>query len=210
MPLDPSIQVHPLASCESDQIGARTRIWAFAHVMDGAVVGEDCNVCDHVFVENGAVIGDRVTIKNNVMVWEKVTIEDEVFLGPNTVLTNDRNPRAARPPGERLLLPTRIRHGATTGANSTILCGLTIGRWAFVGAGAVVTRDVPDHVLVYGNPARPQGFSCRCGQTLPDYLVCEACDLAFDRRGDGGLEKHVIDESEVPGIRPAGRSTTSP
>ena len=212
MALDPSVQVHRLALCESSDVGPRTRVWAFAHVMEGAVIGADCNVCGHAFVEGGARIGDRVTIKNNVMVWDRVTVEDEVFLGPNAVLTNDRTPRAAAPPEDRVLIPTLIRRGATIGANATILCGLTIGRWAFVGAGAVVTHDVPDHVLVYGNPARPHGFMCRCGRKLTPELACAVCGAVYDPMEEGGLR---FREAGAPivgapgrGARGAGGSTT--
>jgi len=157
MPRDPSVFVHERALCESDQVGPGTRVHAFAHVMPGASIGRDCNICGQVFVERGARIGDRVTIKNNVMVWDKVEIEDDVFLGPNVVLTNDLNPRAAFKKPPESFLPTRIARGSTIGANATIVCGLTIGRCAFVGAGAVVTRDVPAGAIVRGNPARVSG-----------------------------------------------------
>ena len=121
------------------------------------------------------MIGDRVTVKNNVMVWDRVTVEDDVFLGPNAVLTNDPRPRVVHPTPLAEFLATRIRRGATIGANATIVCGVTIGENAFVGAGAVVVRDVPDHGLVVGNPARRIGWACACGETLPDDLACTAC-----------------------------------
>jgi acetyltransferase-like isoleucine patch superfamily enzyme len=178
MPLDPSVFVHDKALCESDDVGPRTRVWAFAHVMKGAVVGADCNIGDHAFIESGATLGDRVTVKNAVLVWDKVTVEDDVFLGPNMVFTNDMNPRAAfKKPPDRFL-PTLVKRGASIGANATIVCGLTIGEQAFVGAGSVVIRDVPAHALVVGNPARRTGWLCACGEKLPPTLAC-ACGRRY-------------------------------
>jgi acetyltransferase-like isoleucine patch superfamily enzyme len=187
MARDPSVLVHPLALCESDDVGPRTRIWAFAHVLAGARIGADCNVGDHAFVEGGAVVGDGVTVKNGVLLWSGVTVEDEVFLGPGAVFTNDASPRAAFPKGPGGWRPTLVRRGATVGANATVLSGLTIGRWAMVGAGSVVTGDVAAHALVVGNPARQVGWACRCGRTLPDDLVC-ACGRAWSLAG-GTLEE---------------------
>jgi UDP-2-acetamido-3-amino-2,3-dideoxy-glucuronate N-acetyltransferase len=184
---DPSVFVHELALCESDEVGPRTRIWAFAHVLPGARIGADCTVGDHAFVEGGAVLGDRVTVKNNVLVWAGVTVEDEVFLGPNAVFTNDPTPRAAFRKGPAGWQPTLVRSGATVGANATVLSGLTIGRWALVGAGSVVTADVGDHALVVGNPARQVGWACVCGRTLPGDLAC-ACDRRYRVSGSGTLE----------------------
>jgi UDP-2-acetamido-3-amino-2,3-dideoxy-glucuronate N-acetyltransferase len=172
MALDRTVLVHDHALCESDDIGPRTRVWAFAHVMKGARIGADCNVGDHAFVEGGAVIGDRVTVKNSVLVWDQVTVEDDVFLGPNVVFTNDRVPRAAFKKPPETWLPTRVRRGASIGANATIVCGVTIGVGAFVGAGSVVVRDVPDHALVVGNPARRTGWMCACGERLAADLAC--------------------------------------
>ncbi len=170
---------HPQALIESTEIGARTRVWAFAHVMDGARVGEDCNIGEQCFVERGAVVGDRVTIKNGVAVWDGVTIEDDVFLGPNAVLTNDLRPRSRS--AKFVPVPTRLARGSSIGANATILCGLRVGRYALVGAGAVVTRDVPDHALVLGNPARGVGWVCCCGQALvvSDPQVICSCGRRF-------------------------------
>jgi len=164
--------VHPMGLCESSSVGPGTRVWAFAHVMTGAVVGAGCNIGDHAFIERGARIGDRVTVKNAVLVWDRVTIEDDVFLGPNAVFTNDLVPRAARKKAPDELLPTLVKRGATVGANATIVCGVTIGEHAFVAAGAVVTRDVPAHALVAGNPARPVGWVCACGERLDPELSC--------------------------------------
>lgn len=155
---------HDLALVESEDVGEETRVWAWAHVMKGARLGAQCNVGEQCFVESGAVIGDRVTIKNGVAVWDGVTIEDDVFVGPNAVLTNDIRPRSRvwhESPGRTL-----IRQGASIGANATLVSGIAVGRYALVGAGAVVTRDVPDFALVVGNPARLRGHVCVCSETL--------------------------------------------
>ncbi len=171
--------VHDRALCESTDIGAGTRIWAFAQVMKGARVGEDCNVCGHAFVEAGAVLGNRVTVKNAVLIWDKVTIEDDVFLGPNMVFTNDMNPRAAFKKAPSTFLPTLVRQGASIGANATIVCGVTLGSNCFVGAGSVVIRDVPAHALVVGNPARRIGWLCACGEKLDKALSCKSCGRGY-------------------------------
>ena len=148
----PGVFIHERAILETDRVGAGTRIWAFAHVLPGAVIGRDCNICDGVFVENGALVGDRVTVKCGVQLWEGVTLEDDVFVGPNATFTNDRTPRSKQYQAE--VLKTVVRRGASIGANATILPGLTIGRDAMIGAGAVVTRSVPANAVVIGNPAR--------------------------------------------------------
>ena len=166
--------IHPRGLCESERVGRGTRIWAFAHVMPGAVVGEDCNVCDHAFIETGAVLGDRVTVKNAVLIWSGVTVEDDVFLGPAVVFTNDLRPRAPIKRSSDELLATVVRRGATLGANVTVVCGLEIGAYAFVAAGAVVTTDVPAYALVVGNPGRVVGEVCVCGaQRVAG--ICQAC-----------------------------------
>ncbi len=175
---DPSVFVHPRGLCESDRVGPRTRIWAFAHVLAGAEVGADCNVGDHAFIEGGARLGDRVTVKNAVLVWDRVTVEDEVFLGPNMVFTNDLAPRVGFRKSRDQLLPTLVRRGATIGANATVLSGITIGPYAFIAAGAVVVRDVPAHALVAGNPATRIGWVCVCGRRLGAELTC-ACDRRY-------------------------------
>jgi UDP-2-acetamido-3-amino-2,3-dideoxy-glucuronate N-acetyltransferase len=180
MPLDPSVFVHERALCESEDIGPRTRVWAFAHVMKGATVGAGCNICDHAFLESGSSIGDRVTVKNNVLLWDKVSVEDDVFLGPNAVFTNDMNPRIGFKKSPDRFLPTRVRRGASIGANATIVCGTTIGERAFVGAGSVVIQDVPAYALVVGNPARQIGWMCACGARLPEDLRC-TCGRAYRR-----------------------------
>jgi UDP-2-acetamido-3-amino-2,3-dideoxy-glucuronate N-acetyltransferase len=143
---------HPSALVESTNVGDGTRVWAFAHILPGAVIGRDCNICDHVFIENQVVIGDRVTVKCGVQLWDGVHLEDDVFVGPNVTFTNDPFPRSRQHP-ERYT-ETWVRRGASIGANATILPGLTIGQSAMIGAGAVVTRSVPPFAVVSGNPAR--------------------------------------------------------
>lgn len=184
---DASVFVHERALCETEDVGPRTRIWAFAHVMKGAKVGADCNVCDHAFIEGGAVVGNKVTVKNAVLIWDKVTIEDEVFLGPNMVFTNDMNPRAAYRKSPDKFLPTRVKRGASIGANATVVCGVTIGEQAFIGAGAVIIRDVPAHALVVGNPSRRVGWMCACGLKLDNQLKCRCGRKYRMLEGDAGL-----------------------
>ena len=147
---------HPNAIVETSQVGSGTRIWAFAHVLPGAVIGADCNLCDHTFIENDVHIGDRVTIKSGVQIWDGITIEDDVFIGPNATFTNDAFPRSKQYP--EAFSRTVIRKGASIGANATILPGRTVGQCAMVGAGAVVTKDVPPYAIVVGNPARITGY----------------------------------------------------
>ena len=157
---------HPQALVESDQIGPNSRVWAFAHIMEGARIGEDCNIGEHAYIESGVRLGNNVTLKNGVALWKGVSVEDDVFLGPYCVFTNDPNPRAYIKKGADSLLPTLVRANATIGANATILCGITIGRYAFVGAGAVVLRSVPDFALIVGNPGRQIGWICLCAHKL--------------------------------------------
>lgn len=167
---------HPQALVETAAIGRNTRIWAFAHVLPGAEIGSDCNICDHVFIENDVRVGDRVTVKCGVQLWDGVTLEDDVFVGPNATFTNDRRPRSRVHRGQ--FDRTVVRRGATIGANATILPGVVVGSHALVGAGAVVTRDVPDFAQVVGNPARITGYVDRDGMLLdPD------CPPNADHRG---------------------------
>jgi acetyltransferase-like isoleucine patch superfamily enzyme len=171
--------VHTHALVETDRIGEGTAIYAFAHVMAGAVIGADCKIGDHVFVESGVTIGDHVTVKNGVSIWQHVHVGDHVFLGPGVVLTNDRHPRR----GETWQPEsTWIEEGVTVGANATIVCGVRLGRRAFIGAGALVTSDVAPYALVAGNPARQQGWVCHCGRPLGDVggaASCAACGRRY-------------------------------
>lgn len=147
---------HPMAIVETSQVGKGTRIWAFAHLLPGASIGEDCNICDHTFVENDVIIGKRVTIKSGVQLWDGITIEDDVFIGPNATFTNDPFPRSKHYPVS--FSRTILRKNSSVGANATILPGLIIGQHAMIGAGAVVTKDVPPYAIVVGNPARITGY----------------------------------------------------
>lgn len=172
----PDVFVHPLGLCESESVGAGSRIWAFAHVLPGAVVGREANICDHVFLEGGVRLGDRVTVKCHVALWDGVTVADDVFIGPSAVFANDRSPRSKR---HVPAVPTTLLRGCSIGAGAVITPGVTVGIFALVGAGAVVTRDVPPFTLVVGNPARPAGLVCRCGgKLLPakDGLRCAQGD----------------------------------
>jgi UDP-2-acetamido-3-amino-2,3-dideoxy-glucuronate N-acetyltransferase len=182
------VYVHPKALVESTSIGPGTRIWAFAHVMHGAEIGSGCNICDHTFIESNAKLGNNVTIKNGVAIWDGVVIEDDVFLGPNVVLTNDPNPRAEIKKPRDQWLPTIIRRGATIGANATLLCGITVGAYAFVAAGAVVTRSVPDHALTAGVPSRTKGWMCRCAKRLHiirSRAKCVSCGRSYKKAAVG-------------------------
>jgi UDP-2-acetamido-3-amino-2,3-dideoxy-glucuronate N-acetyltransferase len=144
--------IHPLADVSASALGLGTKIWQFVVVMEGAAIGQDCNICAHVLIEGGVILGDRVTVKSGVQLWEGLLVGNDVFIGPNVSFTNDRFPRSKIRP-ERFL-ETRIGDGASIGAGAVVLPGLTIGQRAMVGAGAVVTRDVPPGVVVVGNPAR--------------------------------------------------------
>jgi acetyltransferase-like isoleucine patch superfamily enzyme len=192
--MDPSVFIHPHALVETDAIGPRTRIWAFAHVMKNVVIGPDCNICDHSFIESGAVIGRGVTVKTHVAIGEGVTLRDGVFIGPHTVFTNDLRPRSPRLPlvasryreKKNWLVPTLVEEGATLGAGVVVLCGITIGAWSVAGAGAVLMRDVPPFTLMLGNPARPTGYVCACGATLileNGVAQCAECGLKFHHDG---------------------------
>lgn len=165
---------HPQGLCESQDIGEGTRIWAFAHVLPRARIGRECNICDHVFVENDVVVGDRVTVKCGVQLWDGVSLQDDVFIGPNVTFTNDRFPRSKQYP--QSFPRTLVQSGASIGANATVLPGLTIGRNAMVGAGSVVTRSVPPNAIVRGNPARITGYV--------DAVANEAGDLPKSRESD--------------------------
>lgn len=157
--------VHPTAVVEEGAvIGAGTRIWHFAHIRRGARIGSGCVIGKDVYIDENVVIGNGVKIQNGVSVYKGVTLEDKVFVGPYAVFTNDKYPRAFST--DWVVVPTLVREGASIGANATIVCGVTIGKYAMVAAGSVVTRDVPDHGLVMGNPARLVGFVCYCGRPL--------------------------------------------
>jgi UDP-2-acetamido-3-amino-2,3-dideoxy-glucuronate N-acetyltransferase len=173
--------IHPTAVVDEDvHIGDRTKIWHYGHLSSGAAIGNDSSLGQNVYVGPGVVIGNRVRVQNNVSVYEGVELEDGVFCGPSMVFTNVRTPRAEVQRSDAFA-PTLVRQGATLGANSTILCGTTIGRFAMVGAGAVVTRDVADHALVVGVPAKRIGWVCSCGERIDGNgrVVCGRCRRAF-------------------------------
>lgn len=155
--------IHPNAIVESQHIGQGTRIWAFVHILEGAVIGNNCNICDHCYIEYKVKIGNEVTIKCGVYIWENTTLDDHVFIGPNVVFTNNPRPRSKQYIEH---LPTHIKEGASIGANSTILAGVTIGKYAMTGMGSVITKDVPDYALVYGNPAKWKGWVDEKGEKL--------------------------------------------
>jgi len=180
---------HETATVEKGaKLGEGTKVWHYAHVREGAVLGKNCNVGHCGYVCRNVVIGDNVKIGNKVSVFEGVTIEDDVFVGPHVVFTNDMRPRSL---GGWNITKTRVKRGASIGSNSTIVCGITIGSYSMVGAGSVVTKDVPDNGLVYGNPARLKGFVCRCGEDLRDAgkgkMKCVKCGHVFSigARGRG-------------------------
>lgn len=164
------MQIDPTAIVQSENIGEGTFVWQFAIVLKGAVIGKNCNINCHTFVENDVIIGDHVTVKSGIYVWDGLRIADHVFLGPNVVFTNDLRPRS-----KRYLQPVKtiIEEGASVGANATILAGVRIGKYAMIGIGSVVTRDVPDYALVYGNPARRRGWVDENG----DKLTSETDDI---------------------------------
>jgi UDP-2-acetamido-3-amino-2,3-dideoxy-glucuronate N-acetyltransferase len=182
-----SVFIHPSADvAENAVIGDGTKIWHLVQVRPEAHIGADCIFGRGVYVDSHVQIGNRVKVQNYVSIYEGVTIEDGVFVGPHVVFTNDKQPRAVNPDGslkgatDWTISRTLIREGASLGANSTIVCGITVGRWAMIGAGSVVTRNVPDHGLVVGNPARLIGYVCKCGERIPEgadpaTYVCE-CD----------------------------------
>jgi len=186
---DPSFFVHESAYVDAPcEIGAGTKIWHFSHVMKNCTIGRDCNIGQNVVISPDVTIGSNVKIQNNVSVYTGCILEDDVFCGPSMVFTNVINPRS-HVVRKHEYKRTLVKQGATLGANSTIVCGITIGRYAFVGAGAVVTRDVPDYALLYGNPARIQGWMCACGVKLDfakrQSAPCTACGQQYVRDGDG-------------------------
>ncbi len=157
------------------EIGEGTKIWHFCHVQSGARIGKNCSFGQNVNISNNVIIGDGVKVQNNVSIYEGVELEDYVFCGPSCVFTNDLNPRAKYPKGSLAYKRTVVCEGASIGANATIVCGHTIGKWSLIGAGAVVTTNVPNHALMLGVPAVCKGWVCECGEVLNDELICIKC-----------------------------------
>jgi UDP-2-acetamido-3-amino-2,3-dideoxy-glucuronate N-acetyltransferase len=185
----PGYYVHETAVLDDDvRIGEGAKIWHFSHVLSRSSIGKGCNIGQNVVIGPDVAIGKNCKIQNNVNVFKGVTLEDGVFCGPSMVFTNVYNPRAELRKMDQLR-PTLVRHGATIGANATIVCGITLGRYSFVGAGAVVTKDIPDHALVLGNPARHKGWMCSCGERLLDDLTCPVCQKAYVEKEQGLVEK---------------------
>lgn len=183
--------IHETALVATPRVGEGTRIWAYVNVLEGATIGRDCNICDRCFIENDVVIGDRVTVKCGVSLYDGVVLEDDVFVGPDVSFSNDARPRSGQ---RRETHPrTLVRAGASLGAGVVLLPGVTVGRSAMVGAGSLVTRDVPDFALVYGSPARVHGHVCRCGESLR--FNDRQAECACGRRYELGPENDV---SETP------------
>lgn len=178
-----SIFIHERGACESTSVGDGTRIWANAHVQEGATIGTDCNIGETCFVERGAVLGNGCVVKNGVSIWDGVELEDGVFVGPNAVFTNDLVPRTKLIRPDYQLVKTRVEYGASIGANVTIVCGVTLGRFSMIGAGAVVTKDVPLYALVVGNPAKIIGWVSKSGTRLEfnaeGFAECDGEEYVF-------------------------------
>jgi len=184
----PEPYVHESSYIDTDvEIGDGTKIWHFSHVMSGTRIGRDCTIGQNVLVGPNVDVGDNVKIQNNVSVYEGVVLENDVFCGPSCVFTNVDRPRSAFSTSSEEYGKTVVRRGATIGANATIVCGNTVGAHAFIGAGAVVTKDIPDHAIVYGNPARIKGWCCECGEPLTfdgGSGECAACGRAYTKNGE--------------------------
>ena len=170
------------------EIGKGTKIWHFSHVQKGAKIGCDCSLGQNVNIANNVIIGNKVKIQNNVSVYEGVELEDGVFCGPSCVFTNDLTPRARYPKGSENYKKTLVKEGASIGANATVVCGHTVGKCALIGAGAVVTTDVPDYALMLGVPAKHKGWVCECGELLDDTLQCKVCNRKY-RNNNTNLEE---------------------
>lgn len=181
--------VHSSSFVDDDvKIGKGTKIWHFSHIQSGAQIGEACSLGQNVNIANNVKIGNGVKIQNNVAVYEGVELEDYVFCGPSCVFTNDLTPRAKYPKGSAAYKKTLVKCGASIGANATIVCGHTIGEWALIGAGAVVSENVPAHALMLGVPAKQKGWVCECGELLRDGLKCNKCNRKY-KETENGLEE---------------------
>jgi Predicted dehydrogenases and related proteins len=187
MPLTPNVSffAHPMAVIDDNvEIGEKTKIWHFSHILSGSSIGENCNIGQNVVIGPDVTIGNNCKVQNNVSIYKGVTLEDGVFCGPSMVFTNVYNPRAEIRKMDEAR-PTLVKKGATIGANATIICGTTMGRYSFIGAGAVVTKDVPNHALVTGNPGKQIGWACECGERLADNLECPSCNKSYQKDENG-------------------------
>lgn len=169
-------------------IGDNTKVWHFSHVQEGAQIGSNCSLGQNVNIANNVKIGNGVKIQNNVSVYEGVELEDYVFCGPSMVFTNDLTPRSKYPKGSEVYKRTLVKYGASIGANATIVCGNTIGKWAMIASGAVVTKDIPDYALMVGVPARQRGWVCECGTLLNETLICNECNRKYVLENDRLIE----------------------
>ena len=186
----PEYFVHESSYIDKDvTIGKNTKIWHFCHVQSGAVIGENCSFGQNVNISSNVKIGNGVKVQNNVSIYEGVELEDWVFCGPSMVFTNDLTPRAKYPKGSAGYKKTVVHTGATIGANATIVCGHDIGKWALIGSGAVVTKNVPNHALMAGVPAKQMGWACECGNVLDEDLHCPVCGRSYRRDTCGLVEK---------------------
>ena len=182
--------IHPTSIVDDNvEIGEGTKIWHFCHIQSGARIGKRCSLGQNVNISNNVKVGEGCKLQNNVSLYEGVELEDYVFCGPSCVFTNDLTPRAKYPKGHAGYKKTLVREGASIGANATIVCGHTIGRWALIGAGAVVTTDVKDHALMLGVPARRKGWVCECGELLNESLYCAKCGRRYEETVEGLEEK---------------------
>lgn len=179
--------IHPTAEVQTGHVGEGTSIWQYCIILEGAKLGSNCHVDCHVFIENDVVMGDNVTVKSGVQLWDGVHLEDNVFVGPNVTFTNDMLPRSKC--YKDAFLKTVVRRGASIGANATIIAGISIGQYAMIGAGSVVTKSVPDYSIWYGNPAAFKGFVCQCGQKMIPELPCVFCGKSYEMRG-GQIRRH--------------------
>ena len=180
--------IHPTAEVQSINIGLGTDIWQFCVILKNAVIGKNCNINYNVFIENDVIIGDNVTIKPGVQIWDGLRIGNNVFISPNVTFTNDITPRSKQ--YSKKFLTTRIMDGASIGANSTIIGGITIGKYAMIGAGSVVTKDIPKYTLWFGNPAVFIDYICKCGNKLNDNFKCMRCNRTYQKI-KGKIEERV-------------------
>lgn len=191
-----SFFIHPTSIIDEDvEIGEGTKVWHFCHIQSGARIGKNCSFGQNVNVSNHVNIGNGVKVQNNVSLYEGVELEDYVFCGPSCVFTNDLTPRAKYPKGHAGYRKTVVKEGASIGANATIVCGHNIGKWALIGAGAVVTSNVPAHAVMLGVPARQKGWVCECGELLEENLICRQCGRQY-KKTDHGLEEELCN-SEI-------------